>query len=180
MAKLPEFKSMSLSARCAWIGLPVSFGVIGVTMLKPTVPAMDHVLQVGVPNLIGWPSDPGNVMELFEKYGAEGRKVLAAGYLDFWSDTTFAVCYSISMALGIYALQPQRRWLCGIALSGGLCNLGENFSIIRLCNTYPDLDEAALMLGPKFAQAKLWTVVTSLSVILVSGYFHCCGKNKAV
>merc|ERR1712216_305856 len=99
-------------------------------MLKPRVPAMDHVLEVGAINLIGWPSDRASVMKLFEKYGAEGRKVMAAGYLDFWSDSTFAVCYSVSMALGLYALMPTRRWVCGIALSSGLCNLGENFSII--------------------------------------------------
>jgi len=104
---------MSLAARAAWVGLPVSLGIISAVMLKPQSPGTKRVMEVGPPNLIGWPSSEAGIMELFTKYGAEGRTSMANGYFSLISDSTFAVCYSISMALGrLWAMVALRRRMC--------------------------------------------------------------------
>lgn len=163
---------MSLAARAAWVGLPVSLGIISAVMLKPQSPGTKRVMEVGPPNLIGWPSSEAGIMELFTKYGAEGRTSMANGYFSLISDSTFAVCYSISMALGLFALQPKRRWLCLVALSTGVCNLAENFCIVRLANTYPNLDQMAVFWGPLASYGKKLAMAVSLSVVVVSGFLR--------
>lgn len=178
MGIVAEFQSMSPPAQAAWVGLPVSLGVISAAMLKPQSPGTKLVMEVGPPNLIGWPSSEASMMELFGKYGAEGRASMADGYFSLISDSTFAVCYSISMALGVFALQPKRRWLCLVALSSGLCNLAENFCTVTLAKTYPDLDKTAVVWGPRFSQGKLLTTVVSLAAIVVSGFLQWRGSKS--
>eukprot|EP00812_Abedinium_dasypus_P010444 NODE_4063_length_714_cov_377.925645.p3 GENE.NODE_4063_length_714_cov_377.925645~~NODE_4063_length_714_cov_377.925645.p3 ORF type:complete len:155 (+),score=33.57 NODE_4063_length_714_cov_377.925645:3-467(+) len=146
-------------------------------MLKPQSPGTQRVMEVGPPNLIGWPPSAAGIKELFGKYGAEGRSSMH-GYFDLISDSTFATCNSVSMALGLYALQPERRWLCVVALSSGLCNVAENFCIVRLADTYPDLDPMAVVWGPRLAQGKLVGVVVSLLAIVASGFLQWRGGDK--
>lgn len=178
MGIVNEFLSMSPPAQAAWVGLPVSLGVISAVMLKPQSPGTQVVMEVGPPNLIGWPSSETLMMELFGKYGAEGRASMAEGYFSLISDSTFAVCYSISMGLGLFALQLERRWLCFVALSSGLCNLAENYCTVKLANTYPALDKTAVVWGPRFGQGKLLTTVVSLAAIVVSGFLQWRGNKS--
>lgn len=159
----------SLSSRAAWVGLAATLIVLSNMMFAPKDDLDKKIVSVGVVDLDGGPFwDEAFVRKLCEGYGAEGRLRAAAGYLGYLHDCTFALCYSVTMALSLFAMvgHTDRRWLCVVPLLAGLCDLGENFSVVRLLLSYPDLDRSALTFGPRFSLMKTVFGLAALGAIV--------------
>mmetsp|Transcript_12862 Transcript_12862/g.29175 ORF Transcript_12862/g.29175 Transcript_12862/m.29175 type:complete len:194 (-) Transcript_12862:48-629(-) len=161
------------AARAAWLGLLLTICVFCALMLMPKDALEKKIADVGVVDLDGGPFwDEAFIRRLCEGYGADGRVRAATGYLKYCGgDCTFALCYSSTMAFSLFSMTYGKAsglpslLPCFVPLLAGLCDLFENFSVMRLLLSYPDFDPVALMMGPTFS--KLKTALGLASVVLL-------------
>ena len=193
------FVLTNVATNFAWLWLCATIAVFAAMMLSPKDALDEKIASVGIVDLDGGPFwDEEFVRKLCAGYGEDGRVRAAMGYLSFIHDCTFALCYSVTMSLSLFAMTGKNvggnsavkdvngnfssfdpRYcliLCTMPLLAGLCDIGENFSVARLLLSYPNFDPAALRMGPLFSKMKLIFFLVSISMIIYHKFFTRRGR----
>ena len=172
-----SFAPTDVATKFAWLGLLATIAVFAVMMLSPKDALDKKIANVGIVDLDGGPFwDEEFVRKLCEGYGQDGRIRAAMGFLSFIHDCTFALCYSVTMSLSLFAMTSSfsPRYcliICTVPLLAGLCDIGENFSVVRLLLSYPNFDPTALSMGPLFSKLKLCFFLSAVLAITYHKFF---------
>ena len=178
---------MKNSTILAWISLVctgfVAYKVMNNHVWHPSSPIGKKIVKIGIVDMMGPFWDEELILPLYEQYGAEGRKYAADMYMDLpFCDCVFPVFFATTLSLFLYINQPERRWMLLFGLLTGVCDLGENISLMKLLRTYPDFDPIALTIGPKFSLAKhiflIFSVLGIVQGVILSVIYRSSKETK--
>ena len=83
-------------------------------------------------------------------------------------------CYSLMFATALYALQPNNRWLCAVAILCGCLDIAENINIHTLLELYESRDistSTSSYYGPLLTKAKLF-LLSILSTVTIGSMMY--------
>ncbi|HCR54057.1 MAG TPA: hypothetical protein DIW27_06545 [Cytophagales bacterium] len=137
-------------------------------MLLVTIPKV-MTYSEGLPLLDMMPTGyrPEYVVQLFETLGEEGRSAYLYNQLpaDMIYPLLFAISYCLLLAYfleKLSKLDTQWIYLCWLPLVAGAADYAENFGIISMLNSFPDVSSG------RAALTNYFTVIKSVST---TGYF---------
>lgn len=156
--------------------------VIYLTMIFYSIPAVVSF----APELILFDMSPTgysfqNAMELLDVLGPEGRSIYLTKQLplDFIYPGLFAVTYSLLLAwlfLKSVSQQSKIYYLTIVPILAGVCDYTENFFIIVMINSFPDLSPNLVSTASLFTIMK--SSFTSIFFILILWAIFLYFKNK--
>ena len=107
------------------------------------------------------------VLEAMATYGEHGRRVYLWSSLTL--DTLLPVAYVGLLAGALHRLRPRDSlWqLAFVPLAAGVLDLCENFQIVAMLISYPDVLPAQVAAGSLVTKLKAVTVTTSVALVAV-------------
>ncbi len=140
-------------------------------MLAVTIPrTMNFSNGMNLLDMLPTGYDLNYVSELFSALGEEGRNTYLTNQIpvDMIYPFLFAVSYGLLLAYflkKIDKLKTPFTYLCLLPILAGIADYAENFGIINLLNSYPDLSAAAVKTTSSFSLVK--SISTSVFFVVL-------------
>lgn len=164
--------------------------LVYVFMLTVTIPkVMLHAGGLKIFDMMPMGYDQQYALTLLEKLGAEGRRVYLYNQIpvDLIYPFLFGITYCLLLAYllnKLNRLKAEGFYLCVLPLFAGLFDYLENFSIINMLVSYPQLSDKAIHTATFFTVFKSLFSTISFAVLIVMlvfyGYHKLFVKRKVV
>lgn len=158
--------------------------LVYVFMLTVTIPkVMFHTGGLKIFDMMPMGYDQQYALALLEKLGAEGRRVYLYNQIpvDLIYPFLFGITYCLLLAYllnKLNRLKAEAFYLCILPLFAGLFDYLENFSIINMLVSYPQLSDKAIHTATFFTVFKSLFSTISFVVLIVVLVIY--GFNKLV
>lgn len=170
MKRLTKFLEKNISGKKV-IGLFILTNVVYFFMLTVTIPrTMGFSNGMDLLDMIPTGYDLNYVSELFSSLGENGRKAYLTSQIpvDMVYPLLFALTYCLLLAYflkKINKLIAPFTYLCLLPIIAGIADYLENFGIITMLKSYPDLTEIAVDTTNTFSLIK--SISTSVFFIIL-------------
>lgn len=186
MKRLTKFLEKNISGKKV-LGLFILTNVVYVFMLTVTIPrTMGFSNGMDLLDMIPTGYDLNYVSELFSSLGENGRKAYLTSQIpvDMVYPLLFALTYCLLLAYFLKKLDKLNvpfTYLCLLPIIAGIADYLENFGIITMLKSYPDMTEIAVETTNTFSLIKsISTSVffTILIIVLIILGFKAINKKK--
>ncbi len=172
MKRFTNFIERHLSGKKVLV-LFILTNIVYVFMLTVTIPrTMDFSNGMALLDMMPTGYDLNYVSELFNALGEEGRQTYLTNQIpvDMLYPFLFGLSYSLLLAYFLKKLNKLKTpftYLCLLPIVAGIADYAENFGIIRLLNSYPDLTETAVKTTSTFSLIKSISTTVFFIVLLI-------------
>ena len=176
MKQLTQFIEKHLSGKKV-LALFVMTNIVYVFMLSVTIPrTMNFASGMDLLDMKPTGYDLNYVSELFSALGEEGRQIYLTNQIpaDMFYPFLFGISYSLLLAYflkKINRLKVPFTYLCLLPVLAGIADYFENFGIIILLNSYPDLTEIAVKTTSTFSLIKSTSTMAFFIVLILTLLF---------
>jgi len=147
--------------------------IVYVFMLTVTIPrTMNFSDGMALLDMMPTGYDLNYVTDLFNALGKEGRQTYLTNQLpvDMLYPFLFGLSYSLLLAYFLKKLNKLKRpftYLCLLPVLAGLADYAENFGIINLLNSYPELTETVVKTTNTFSIIKSMATSVFFAVLII-------------
>ncbi len=173
MKQLTQFIEKHLSGKKVLV-LFVLTNMVYVFMLTITIPRTKNFANgMDLLDMIPTGYDLNYVSELFSALGEEGRQTYLTNQIpvDMLYPFLFGVSYSLLLAYFLKKLNRFKApfsYLCLLPILAGIADYFENFGIISLLNSYPDLTETAVSATNTFSLIKSTSTMAFFIALIIT------------
>ncbi|TMM53725.1 hypothetical protein FEE95_17660 [Maribacter algarum] len=188
MKRFTDFIERNLSGKKV-LALFVLTNIFYVFMLTVTIPqTMNFSNGMALLDMMPTGYDLGYVSELFSSLGEEGRNTYLTNQVpvDMLYPFLFGFSYSLLLAYFLKKLGKLKTpftYLCLLPIIAGIADYAENFGIINLLKSYPDLTETAVKTTSAFSLVKSISTsaffIVLILVLMVLG-IKTIGRKKRI
>lgn len=153
------------------LGLFILTNAVYVFMLTVTIPkTMEFSNGMKLLDMMPMGYDLNYVSELFKSLGENGQKVYLTNQIpvDMIYPLLFGLTYCLLLAFFLKKLNKLNTpliYICFIPIIAGIADYFENFGIIAMLKTYPELTEVAVKTTSSFSLIK--SILTSVFFIVL-------------
>lgn len=153
------------------LGLFIITNAVYVFMLTVTIPkTMEFSNGMKLLDMMPMGYDLNYVNELFKSLGENGQKVYLTNQIpvDMIYPLLFGLTYCLLLAFFLKKLNKLNTpliYICFIPIIAGIADYFENFGIIAMLKTYPELTEVAVKTTSSFSLIK--SILTSVFFIVL-------------